>query len=478
MASTSSAADVLAPLAKGFPAPSRAAWLAQAEQTLKGAPLGVLTRRSLEGTPIEVLYEAARTPPSPAKPRADWDIRSLVREPGVDGANQAALGELAGGATSVLLRLDPTGTDGIAVGSADGLAQALDGILLDVGAVAVDAGFLGPLAAEWLSAAAKGAPAARLAFHFDPLSTFAVAGASPGPLESHLMASANAAARLAPTYPAATFFLASGRAAHEAGAGEAAELGFALAAALAYAKAQAQAGLAMGEAFDRIVLGLSVDTDVFLSIAKLRAARRLWAAITRACGATGNARIEARSSSRALTRADPWTNMVRLTAMGFAAAVGGADAVVMGAFTDALGLPTPFARRQARNLQLVLAEEAGLGRVIDPAGGSGVFEALTDELARAAWLRFQAIEAAGGALRALQEGLIAGWAADGRSELAGRLKNRELRLLGVTDFQPESGEPVEVAEHAPQRAPAPDPRLPGPDSRCPPLAPIRIENLA
>jgi methylmalonyl-CoA mutase len=234
----------------------------------------------------------------------------------------------------------------------------------------------------------------------------------------------------------------------------------------------------MAEAFDRVVLGLAVDADAFLGLAKLRAARRIWARIAGACGSNPAARIEARSSGRMLTRAEPWTNMIRLTAAAFAGAVGGADAVVLGAFTDALGPPTTFARRQSRNIQLVLQEEANLGRVIDPAAGSGYVEALTDELARAGWARFQAIEAAGGVVKALEDGLIAGWATENRAELTARLARRELKVLGVTDFPSEELRAAETAAPAPCVASAPSPRLPGPDSRCPPLAPIRLEDLA
>jgi methylmalonyl-CoA mutase len=170
--------------------------------------------------------------------------------------------------------------------------------------------------------------------------------------------------------------------------------------------------------------------------------------------------------------------MVRLTAAAFAGAVGGADAVVLGCFTDPLGPPTAFARRQSRNIQLVLKEEANLGRVIDPGAGSGYVEALTDEIARAAWTRFQAIEAAGGLVAALERGLIASQVEAGRAELAARLARRELKLLGVTDFPAEGGRPAEVASATPRPAAAPSPRLPGPDSRCPPLAPVRLETLA
>jgi methylmalonyl-CoA mutase len=470
--------SAVTPLAADFPPPDRDAWLALVERTLKGAPLSSLTRGTLEGLPIEPLYEAAAAAPSPAKAAPGWEVRALVRHPDPAGANDEALSDLAQGAQGLLLRLDPTGEHGIAVGSAEALARALDGVMLDVAPVALDAGFLAPKAADWLAAAAKGAPAAQLAFHLDPLSAFAEAGASPGPIEAHLISAATVGARLAEPYPRASLFLASGRVAHEAGAGEAAELALALAAALAYAKALVRAGLSTDDAFARITLGLSVDADYFVSIAKLRAARRTWTRLAEACGTAAPARIEARSSGRMLTAADPWTNMVRLTAAAFAGAVGGADAVLLGAFTDALGPPTAFARRQSRNIQLVLQEEASLGRVIDPAGGSGFLEALTEEVARAAWSAFQDIEAAGGVVRALESGHVAERVARSRAALAAGLADRSVRILGVTDFPIEGGRDAEVAQFQPRAADAPSPHLPGPDGRCPALTAIRLEALA
>jgi methylmalonyl-CoA mutase len=466
------------PLSSGFPAPDRGAWLALVEKTLKGAPLESLTRRTLDGLAIAPLYEAASDAPALDRAAPGWDVRAAVRHPDPAGANAEALEELAQGAQSLLLRLDPTGAAGVAAGSADDLARVLDGVLLDVAAVALDAGYLGPKAADWLAAAAKGAPTARLSFHLDPLSAFAAAGASPGPIEAHLIAWANVAARLAEPYPRASLFLASGRVAHEAGASEATELALAAAGAVAYAKALVRVGLSMQDAFERITLGLSIDADAFLSVAKLRAARRLWARLTDACGVAAEARIEARSSQRMLTRADPWTNMIRLTAAGFGSAVGGADAIVLGAFTDALGAPTSFARRQSRNIQLVLKEEANLGRVVDPGAGSGYVETVTDEIARAAWAQFQAIEAAGGVIAALEGGMIAGVVEAERTELAARLARRELKLLGVTDFPMADGRPPELADAVARPTDTPSPRLPGPDSHCPPLAPVRLEALA
>src|SRR5579872_1349663 len=302
------ASDII-PLAAGFPEPDRAAWLALVDKTLKGAPLESLQRRTLEGLAIEPLYQAATEAQPIVRAAPGWDVRTLVGVADPALANADALAELAQGAGSLLLRLDPTGQNGVAAGGADDVARVLEGVLLDVAPVALDAGFLGPKAADWLGAAAKGAPAAQLSFHLDPLSALASAGVSPGPIEAHLIAAATVGARLAETYPKANLFLASGQAAHEAGGGEALELGFAAASALAYAKALVRAGLPMADAWDRIVLGLAVDADPFIGVAKLRAGRRIWARLAGACGADAEARIEARSSGRMLTRADPWTNM-------------------------------------------------------------------------------------------------------------------------------------------------------------------------
>ncbi|HZZ30365.1 MAG TPA: methylmalonyl-CoA mutase family protein, partial [Phenylobacterium sp.] len=347
-------------------------------------------------------------------------------------------------------------------------ARVLEGVILEFAPVALDAGFQGPVAADWLAAAAKASPTALVRFHLDPLSAYAEAGASPGPVEAHLISAANVAVRLAETYPQAGLFLASGRVVHEAGGGEAGEIAFAAAAAIAYAKALVRAGLPMADAFAKITLSLSADADYFLTIAKLRAARAVWARIATACEADPTARIEARSSRRMLTAKDAWTNMIRLTAAGFGAAVGGADSVVLGAFTDALGLPTAFARRQSRNSQLVLMEEAHIGRVADPAAGSGYVEALTDAIARAAWADVQAIEAAGGIVGALTSGEIAA------AVEAAKAARPEPRIIGVTAFPPAKDVPVEVEIAAAKPTSAPSPRLPGPDSACPPLQPMRI----
>jgi methylmalonyl-CoA mutase len=452
-----------------FPPATREAWTALVEKTLKGAPL---PEAHVGEVTIKALYVAADVGKTvapvlaPRDPERPWDVRTASGHPDPARANAEALADLEGGAASILVSIDPTGQSGVAIGSADAMARVLDQVEPELATIALDAGFLGPKAADWLGAAAKASPAAKLAFHLDPFSA--------GPLEAHLISAATVAARLTETYPAASLFLASGRVVHEAGGEASLELGFAAAAAVAYAKALVRAGLPMDRAFARITLGLAADQDYFLTIAKLRAARAIWARIVEACGVAAPAVIEARSSGRMLTRLDAWTNMLRLTVAGFGAAAGGADAIVLGTFTDAIGRPGDLARRQSRNAQLVLMEEAGLGRAADPAGGAWAVEAMTDQLARAGWAAFQAIEAEGGLLASLASGRIAAEAAASLEARRAALADKSEKVIGVTVFPSTDKTPVPVETPAAVAVEAPSPRLPGPDSRCLPLTPVRL----
>jgi methylmalonyl-CoA mutase len=472
----------IAPLVEDFAPASREAWLKLVEKTLDGGDFRErLVGRTVDGLEIQPLYTPSdavgvAAPLAPHDADRPWDIRAITAQPDPVRANADLLAELEGGANSVLLRIDPTGANGVAVGSAEALARVLDGVVLEMAPIALDAGFLGVQAADWLGAAAKSSPGALLALHIDPLSALAETGVSPGPIESHLIAGANAARRLAEIYPKASLFLAGGRVVHEAGGGEAEELGVMAAAALAYAKALIRAGLSTEAAFAGITLGLSVDSDYFLTIAKLRAARAIWARMTSACEVDVPARIEARSSRRMLARMDAWTNMLRLTAAGFGAAVGGADAIALGTFTDAIGAPTAFARRQARNAQIVLMDEANLGRVADPARGTGFIESLTDQLARAGWAAFQAIEAEGGIVAALASGSLAAKVAEAAEARHAAIASKAQKIIGVTVFPnaQDSGVEVETLDGAAFAVSAPSPRMPGPDGRAAPLTPIRL----
>ena len=474
--------QTITPLAQDFGPPDASRWMALVEKTLKGQAFDdALVTKTPDGIAIQPLYTAADGVAVARDLRArdaerPWDLRMRAAHPDPRQTAAEIMKDLEGGGASVLLAIDPTGVNGVAVGSAEDLAKALNGVLLDLAPVALDAGFLGPKAADWLGALAKSAPNAPLAFHMDPLTAFAQSGASPGPIEGHLISAATVGARLAQTYAKANLFLATGRAVHEAGGSNTEELAVMAASALAYAKALVRAGLSMDEAFSRITLGVSLDAEYFTGVAKVRAVRALWARITQACGVSVPAVIEARTSHRMLAKADAWTNLLRLTSAGFAGAVGGADAIVLGAFTDAIGLPTAFGRRQSRNTQLVLMEESNLGRVADPAGGSWYIDSLTDQLARAAWGGFQAIEAAGGIVKVLESGLVSDIVGATRAAQEAAYADKTRKILGVTVFPNADDKPIEVATPvaADFAVTAPDARVPGPDSHCPPLTPIRF----
>lgn len=415
-----------------FAVPTPLEWREAAVKALKDRPLESLVHLDADQLATRPLYGAATggapvfaPRPSDSEGRA-WDVRTLNEGEDADALNQAVLTDLENGAASVLIA-GPIAAD------AGRLARALDGVALELAPVALDAGFDGVKAAEALAAVAKGSPRAKLAFHLDPISAYAQAGGAPGDFASLMAETAKATTQVA-TYPEATLFMASGRVAHEAGGSIAQELAFAASSAVAYVKAAVEAGLPVEAALKGVVLGVAVDQAYFDSLAKIRALRLVWASVSKAFGAEVPAIIEARSSRRMLSARDPWPNMLRLTAAGFAGAVGGADVVVLDGFTRAAGLPDAFARRQARNTQLILMEESNLGRVDDPASGSWYLDARTRELAEAAWAEFQIYEAEGGVIACLEGGVIQPRIARARALAEKAFKDGAAQIVGVTKF--------------------------------------------
>ena len=449
-----------------FPTPSPADWRALAEKALKDRPLESLAHLDTDGLIVRPLYAAATgvepvsaPRPSDADGRA-WDLRTLVEGDDPVAVNAAVLADLEGGAASVVL-------GGGILADSEPLARALNGVALELAAVGLDAGLRGPDAANALAVAAKGSPRARLMLHLDPVSAFAQAGGSPRSMAEHLTLAANTAARHAGAYPEASFFLASGRVVHEAGGSIAQELAFVLANASALTRAALAAGMTTEAALKGMILGVAVDQEYFDSLAKVRALRLMWSSFAGAFGVAVPAVIEARSSRRMLAARDPWPNLLRLTAAGFAGAVGGADAVVVDGFTRASGRPDAFARRQARNTQLVLMEEAHVGRVSDPAAGSWFLDARTRDLAETGWAGFQAIEAEGGVVEALRGNLIQPRVARSRQTLDAALSSGVARMVGVTQFVDPDPRPTRY--EASQRI---DPHSGG--DACAPLTPIRL----
>lgn len=416
-----------------FSNPTPLEWREAAVKALKERPLESLIHLDADQLATRPLYGEANggqpvfaPRPSESEGRA-WDVRALNEGADAEGLNRAILTDLENGAASVLIA-------GPVAAEAVSLARALDGVALELAPVALDAGFDGARATEALAAVAKGSPRAKLAFHLDPVSAYAEAGGAPEAFAAMMAEAAKVAARHAATYPEATLFMASGRVAHEAGGSIAQELAFAASSAVAYVKAAVAAGLSVETALKGVVLGVAVDQSYFDSLAKIRALRLIWASLSKAFGVDVQAKVEARSSRRMLSARDPWPNMLRLTAAGFAGAVGGADVVVLDGFTRAAGLPDDFARRQARNTQLILMEESNLGRVDDPASGSWYLDARTRELAEAAWTEFQTLEAEGGVIACLEGGVIQPRIARARDMADKAYRDGAAQIIGVTKF--------------------------------------------
>ncbi|WP_328489810.1 methylmalonyl-CoA mutase subunit beta [Streptomyces zaomyceticus] len=369
-----------------------------------------------------------------------WDVRQ--RHLAADG--EAVLSDLENGVTSLWLGV---GATGIPVSALD---KVLEGVYLDLAPVALDAGDETAAAAERLLRLyeERGVPddAARGNLGADPLGHEARTGRPAYDLASV----AGLARRCADRYPGLRALTVDALPYHEAGGSAAQELGCSLATGVAYLRGLTEAGLSVAEACAQLEFRYAATADQFLTIAKLRAARRLWARVAEACGApeAGAQRQHAVTSPVMMTRRDPWVNMLRTTVATLAAGVGGADSVTVLPFDEVLGLPDAFARRIARNTSTVLIEESHLSRVIDPAGGSWYMERLTDELAHAAWAYFQDIERAGGQQAALRSGAIGEQLAATWAARSAKLATRREPITGVSEFPNLGEKPVD-------RAPAP-----------------------
>ena len=233
----------------------------------------------------------------------------------------------------------------------------------------------------------------------------------------------------------ARFLRVDGRAVHEAGGSEAQELAFVLATGVVYLRLLETSGFALDEARRRLTFLMAADADEFLTIAKFRALRKLWSHVEEASGlAPQPAYVAAETAWRMMTQRDPYVNLLRMTIAVTAAGVGGADSITVLPHTAALGLPDAFARRVARNTQLILLEESNLAKVSDPAAGSGAIEDLTSKFCATAWAQFQEIEKAGGAWAALERGLVQKNVAVVRAERQKAAARRKDALTGTSDF--------------------------------------------
>jgi methylmalonyl-CoA mutase len=418
---------------------------------------GIKTRPLYHAADLKVLgerysaeaIESARPHRAGATPL--WQAVQLLDHLSIEEANRQLLEDIANDVSGVFLQLGgniPYGGAYIGARTAADLLRVLDGAPLDRLSIYLSGGFdVVPGAAMLLAAAeAAGVAPAELkgAAGFDPLTIIAASGYVPAERGEVLADAVDAAhfmrgrgLRLLP-------FLASGRAWHQAGGSAVHELAYALAASVAYWRALEASGFPLDEAIGAVGVTLTADCDLFLTIAKFRAARLLWGRAAQACGHDGAAPplLMAEMSYRTITERDAYNNMLRATAAVFGAAIGEADAILVIPFNTRAGTPDAFARRMARNTHHILAQEAHLGQVSDAAGGSWYLEALTHELAAAAWREFQSVEASGGLLRALEQGQVGDAIAAVRTRRERNVATARDAITGVSSFPDLNEKPV------------------------------------
>ncbi|TDE55778.1 methylmalonyl-CoA mutase [Nonomuraea mesophila] len=431
-------------LAAGFAPVSRDDWRALAVAVLRksgieaDSPEEALSTLTYDGVTVAPLYDAGDLPGDPGLPGAapyvrgaravaGWDVRQrhTVADP------EAVLADLENGVTSLWLVVGP---DAVPVGE---LGTMLKDVYLDLAPVVLEAGEQAEEAAQAL---------------------FGLAAARGTPLSGNLGASGELGARLArrclADFPGLRAVVADATPYHDAGGSDAEELGCSMAQGVAELRALTGGGLSVEEALGQIEFRYAATADQFATIAKLRAARRLWARIAEVCGAAGygGQAQHAVTSAAMMTARDPWVNMLRTTLACFAAGVGGAEAVTVRPFDARLRPPDAFSRRIARNTQALLLEESGAGRVIDPAGGSWYVERRTADLAERAWDWFQEIEAAGGITAAA--GLVSERIAATRARRADDIAHRRLPITGVSEYPDLNEKPLRPGPAS--GTPAPD----------------------
>jgi methylmalonyl-CoA mutase len=442
--------------ANQFPPASEANWRRLVERVLDGRPFESLASTTFEGLKIAPLFQRPTVEGARAlrQHHDPWKISQRMDHPEPEIANQLARADLDSGADALTLTVSQAHSArgfGVRIGGERDLDAALAGIDLDLISLRIDAGPRADIAPAFASMARnRNLTSASLDVDFghDPVGHLARTGVLPpgrGVAEMHkLLRDAGFAGHL---------LLADGRPYHEAGAGEAQELGCVIATGVEYLRLLEADGLSLVDARREIAFLLAADADEFLSLAKFRALRLLWARVESACGLTPKPmRLHAETAFRMMTRYDPWVNILRAAMGAFCAGVGGADAVTVLPFTLALGLPDDFARRIARNTQLILIHEAKLAKVADPAAGAGSFEALTEQFCKRAWCLFQKFEAQGGMIASLRAGApqreIAAAAAARREAVA----HRTLAITGTSAFPFLAEAPVNVLEPTPARA--------------------------
>lgn len=440
-----------------FASASQADWLDAVEKALKGKGAETLVSNDLGGFTRQPLYtesnsttaadEAGLPGFAPFTRGAKavnnkflpWHIAQRAVLGRANADNTAILTDLSGGVSAITLDFTEQSAD------VDALDKLLDGVMLDIAPLALVPATQGMNAANAVLGLydKRGIAAETEGYlNLDPLAT-TVQHATAAPIDYAALAD------IAKTRPGLRLMTSSGAAYHAMGASVPQELGWMLAGLTAYLRALEAADMDAAAALSKITLTIAADVDFFASLAKIRAARLLFANIAEAIGAPDTApQIHAETSLRAFSDIDPWVNILRATAAGMGAGIAGVDLMTVAPCTASSATDNQLTRRIARNTQVILQEESHIGQVADAAGGSWYVEQLTRELAEAAWAEFQAIEAEGGLAVAIDTGKVTAALAAQTEAYQADIDKRALPMVGVSEFPNIDEAPLEPSRNA------------------------------
>jgi methylmalonyl-CoA mutase len=465
-----------------------AEWRALAEKDLGGKPVDELAWQTLEGIAVKPLYTAEDLekletlntlpgfPPYLRGPRATmyanrpWTIRQYAGFSTAEDSNKFYRENLKAGQMGLSVAFDlathrgydsdhprvvgDVGKAGVAIDSVEDMKILFDGIPLDQMSVSMtmNGAVLPVLAGYIVAAEEQGVPQAKLSgtIQNDILKEFMVRNTyiyPPGPSMRIVADIIEYTARHMPKFNSISI---SGYHMQEAGATAVQELAFTLADGLDYVRAALSKGLKIDEFAPRLSFFFCIGMNFFMEIAKLRAARYLWARLITPFAPKNSAslalRTHCQTSGVSLTEQDPYNNIIRTTVEAMAAVLGGTQSLHTNSFDEALALPTPFSAKIARNTQLLLAEETGITHVVDPLGGSYYVESLTHAVAEAAWALIKEVEALGGMTKAVESGMPKLAIEESAARRQARIDRGEEVIVGVNKYKAEMPDKVDLLD--------------------------------
>ncbi len=428
-----------------FKIPTYEEWEKTALTSLKGKPLDKLYSMTEEGIKIKPVYTKSDIKNIPIQIFTDnqidnsWEISQEIYASSIEDAINIVQDAVKNGQSSINIQIKSNDKpQGVPIRNKKELLNLLEIIPLDTCKLFINtrlnqSSFISSLISfqEKNNIVIKGVVAS------DPIAEWILKGQLPSSLSSYYDEMTAVIKGLKSSNSSIQSILIQSQPFHNGGANAVQELAYTLTVAIEYVRQCLERGLTIDEIASHCVFSFSIGSNLFIEIAKLRAAKYLWASIVKEFGGSSESQkmwIHARTSATTKTKYDPYVNMLRSTVESFAAIMGGVKSIHTSAFDEVLETPNPFSDRIARNVQSILMEEAHLNRVADPSKGSFYVEKLTNELAEKAWEHLQLIEGKGGIICALRENFVQKEISNTRNARLEKIDVRQDKIVGTNTY--------------------------------------------